>query len=706
MIYEKDFWGRKLKIETNVLASQALSSALVSFGDTMVLGTVAMSNNEVETDFFPLSVDYEERYYASGKIKGSRFVRREGRPSEEAVLLSRMVDRAIRPYFPKNFKREVQIVLTVLAFDGENDPDFPALIAASTALLISEIPWQGPVAGIRIAKRGKENFLFLPTYNQREKALLDFFISGIKDVNGEILFNMIDGNADEVEEEVVIEAFLNSKEKIKQLIEFQEEIYKKEKVEKIKLDLDFGDYQNFYKEYKEKIKENLLLFTKKGEKVKKEFGNFQQKVLEESEMGSYLLNCFIEKVIHDMALYDNLRCDGRKMNEIREIKTAVGILPRAHGSGLFSRGLTCILSTLTLGAPGDELLIEGMETEGKKRFLHHYNFPPFSVGEVGRIGYPSRREIGHGALAEKAIRPLLPSKEDFPYTIRIVSEALSSNGSTSMASVCASSLALFDAGVKIKRPAAGISCGLMIEEELEEILGAKENLKPIKDRSYKILTDIQGPEDAFGDMDFKVAGTEKGITAVQMDIKIRGLTEEILKESFQRAKEARKLILEEMLKTIPVPREKLSPYAPCILTIKIPPDKIREVIGPGGKVINAIIEETETAIDFEEDGMVFVTADSEEKAKKAVEWIKNITREFKVGERFKGKITRILDFGLVIELIPNQEGLLHISAIPKKFKLKPLEKTFRLGQIIPVEIKEITKEGKIRLGMVFKKLSF
>ncbi len=401
-----------------------------------------------------------------------------------------------------------------------------------------------------------------------------------------------------------------------------------------------------------------------------------------------------------MALYENLRCDGRKMDEIREIKASAGILPRTHGSGLFSRGLTCILSTLTLGAPGDELLVEGMETEGRKRFLHHYNFPPFSVGETGRIGPPSRREIGHGALAEKALKPLIPPREEFPYTIRIVSEALSSNGSTSMASVCASSLALFDAGVKIKRAAAGISCGLMIEETLEEILGIEKNSKLISERKYKILTDIQGPEDAFGDMDFKVAGTTEGITAVQMDIKVRGLTDVILKEAFLRAKEAREKILKKMLEAFPAPREKLSPHAPCILTIKIPPEKIREVIGPGGRVINAIIEETETSIDFEEDGMVFVTADSEDKARKAVEWIKNITREFKVGERFNGKVTRILDFGLVIELLPNQEGLLHISSIPQRIKRNQLDKVFKLGQIIPVEITEITKDGKIRLGMI------
>jgi len=701
MIYETEFLGRKLKIETNCLASQASASALVSFGDTVVLGTATISDKEVEVDFFPLTVDYEERYYASGKIKGSRFIRREGKPSEEAILLSRMVDRAIRPYFPKNLRREVQIVLTALAFDGENDPDFPALLAASLALSISEIPWKGPVGGVRVGKLINGDFIFSPTYKERENSVLDFFVSGIEDIDGEILFNMVDGSANEAKEELVVEGFIRAKEKIKFLIDFQKDIVQKEGKEKIEIEKEIEDYKNFYKEYKERIKENLLLFSKKGERVKKEFASFQEKILEESEMSRFLLDSLIEKVIHDMALEENLRCDGRKMDEIREIKTAVGVLPRTHGSAIFSRGLTTILSILTLGAPGDELLIEGMETEGRKRFLHHYNFPSFSVGEVGRIGPPSRREIGHGALAEKALKPLIPPREEFPYTIRIVSEALSSNGSTSMASVCASSLALFDAGVKIKRAAAGISCGLMIEETLEEILGLESNQKPISQRKYQVLTDIQGPEDAYGDMDFKVAGTEEGITAIQVDIKIRGLTEKILREALQRAKEAREIILRKMAETLPAPRKKLSPYAPVILTIKINPDKIREVIGPGGKVINAIIEETETSIDFEEDGMVFVTADSEEKAKKAIDWIRNITREFKVGERFNGKVTSILNFGLVIELIPNQTGLLHISSIPRKMKTKPLDKVFKLGEIIPVKIKEITSDGKIRLEMVF-----
>lgn len=697
MIYEKEFLGRPLKIETNFLASQASGSALVSFGKTVVLGTATMSSEEIEADFFPLTVDYEERFYASGKIKGSRFMRREGRPSEEAILLARMVDRAIRPYFPKNFRRQVQVVLTVFAFDEENDPDFPALLAASTALAISDIPWQGPVSALRVAKtEDKKENIFAPTYEEREKAVLDFFIAGIEDINGETLFNMIDGESEEVSEEDILSSFLGSKEKIKELIEFQKDIIQKEGKEKLNFSSEIENIEELYKKYKAKIKENLLLPSKEGEDKKKKSYLLQQKIMEEAEIDNCAIEALAERVLHEMAINENLRPDGRKMDEIREIKTDAGMLPRNHGTGLFCRGLTHVLSILTLGAPGDELLLEGMEIEGKKRFLHHYNFPPFSVGETGRIGSPGRREIGHGALAEKALRPVLPTPEEFPYTIRIVSEALSSNGSTSMASACAASLAFFDAGVKIKRAVAGISCGLMIEDSLLEIFEPKANPKPIKDRRYKILTDIQGPEDSMGDMDFKVAGTEKGITAVQLDIKVRGLTMDILEEGFERAKKARGEILQKMAKTLPSPREELSPFAPCIETVKINPDKIREVIGPGGKVINAIIEETEASIDIEEDGVVFVTADKKEKVQKAVDRIKSIAREFKIGEKFEGEVKNIMDFGIFIELASNQDGLLHVSAIPGK--LKPIDKNFKIGQIVPVEIKGIDSQGKISLN--------
>jgi polyribonucleotide nucleotidyltransferase len=696
MKYETEFLGRPLKIETNSYASQASGSVLVSFGNTAVLGTATMSDNEIDADFFPLSVDYEERFYASGKIRGSRFVRREGRPSEEAVLVGRMIDRAIRPYFPKDFRREIQVVLTVFSFDEENDPDFPALIAASAALSISNIPWDGPIAALRIAKNIGSDEILAPVYAQRQTADLDLFVSGIEDLNGEILFNMIDGEAQEVSEEEVLSSFESTKESIKKLIQFQNDIKKKEGKEKIPLEKNIDEIKNIYKKYYSTIKDNLLCYSEDLEKKKK--GKLSQKeLLEKLEVDPLLFDHVAEEVLHNMALEEGLRCDGRKLDEVRKLNSEVAKIPKAHGSGLFARGLTHVLSILTLGAPGDELLLEGMEIVGKKRFLHHYNFPAYSVGEVRRMGSPGRREIGHGALAEKALRPVIPTSDEFPYTIRIVSEVLSSNGSTSMAATCASSLALFDGGVKVKRAVAGISCGLVMEDSLTGILDTHKS-KPISERNYKLLTDIQGPEDSLGDMDFKVAGTEKGITAIQLDIKVRGLTMAILKEGLERAKVAREQILKNMESAISSPRSELSPSAPCILSIKINPEKIREVIGPGGKVINSIIDETETSIDIEEDGSVFVTADCSEKAQKAVDWIKNIAREFVAGEHFDGKIRRIMNFGLFIELVPNQDGLLHVSGIPMKMKKKPLEQSFKIGQIVPVKIKGIDQDGKVDLS--------
>lgn len=697
MIYKSEFLGRPLKIETNSLASQAGGSAMVSFGKTVVLGTATMSSKDTEACFLPLSVDYEERFYAAGKIKGSRFVRREGRPSEEATLVARMIDRTIRPYFPQNLRREVQVVLTVFAFDQENDPDFPALLAASLALSISNIPWKGPVGGLRVVKNQKTNGTILcPTYQEREEANLDIFLSGIEDIDGEIVFNMIDGGAQEVGEEEIITCFESAVDSIKKVILLQKDIEKKENKGKLILEENSADIEKLFKKYYKEIKEKILFTKKEG---KGDVSLIVDELKEKMEVDDFVFESIEEKVLHKMVLGEGIRSDGRGMENIRELKAEVGILPQTHGSGLFFRGLTHILSTLTLGGPGDELLLEGMEIAGKKRFLHHYNFPPYSAGEVRRLGSPGRREIGHGLLAEKALRPIIPEPEEFPYTIRIVSEVLSSNGSSSMASVCASSLALFDAGVKVKGGVSGISCGLIIEDSPE---------KKISERNYKLLTDIQGPEDSLGDMDFKVAGTEKGITAIQLDVKVRGLSFDILKEGFSRAKKAREEILKTMEKTIASPRSQLSPFAPQILTIKINPEKIREVIGPGGKMINSIIEETEaTSIDIEEDGLVFVTASDKEKAQKAIERIENITRELKAGETFDGKVTRIADFGLIVDLIPNQDGLLHISEISSERRrieqpAKILNDFFKIGQIIPVKIKSINDDGRINLTLLKK----
>ncbi len=695
MLYQTKFAGRELKIETNSFASQASGCALVSFGKTVVLGTATMGGKDIEADFLPLTVDYEERFYAAGRIIGSRYVRREGRPSEEAILLARMIDRTIRPYFPSNLRREVQVVLTVFAFDEENDPEFPSLIAASVALSISNIPWNGPVAGARVAYLTETKELILnPTYEQRDKAKLDLFIAGIGDQTDDVLFNMLDGQAKEALEEETLQAIQFSKDHLKNLFSFQKEIQNKEGKPKIIVPInDKKNLEDLSKKYYNKIKE--ILFSRKEDNKSK--AAMIEEFKTETGIDSSTFEMLEEKIFHQVVLKEGIRPDGRGFDEIRKISCQAGIIPQTHGSGLFCRGLTHVLSIVTLGGPGEELLVEGMEIVGKKRFLHHYNFPPYSSGEVRRMSSPGRREIGHGALAEKALRPMVPDVEKFPYTIRIVSEVLSSNGSTSMASVCASSLALFDAGVPMKKAVAGISCGLIMDGE--------DETKLISQRDYKLLTDIQGPEDHFGDMDFKVAGTSDGITAIQLDIKVKGLTLEILKQGLEKAKEARNKILAKMNEAISLPRKELSPLAPKILTIKIDPEKIGDVIGSGGKIINEIISETDTSIEIKEDGLVFVTAKDKEKAQKAIDRIYNITREIKVGEVFQGKVKKVMDFGIFIELLPKREGLLHISEISsfRRQTKKDLMQKFKVGDIVSVKVRNIDEGGKVSLVLFPKK---
>lgn len=695
MLYQTKFAGRELKIETNSFASQASGCALVSFGKTVVLGTATMGGKDIEADFLPLTVDYEERFYAAGRIIGSRYVRREGRPSEEAILLARMIDRTIRPYFPSNLRREVQVVLTVFAFDEENDPEFPSLIAASVALSISNIPWNGPVAGVRVAYLTETKELVLnPTYEQRDKAKLDLFIAGIGDETDDVLFNMLDGQAKEALEEETLQAIQFSKDHLKNLFSFQKEIQNKEGKPKIIVPInDKKNLEDLSKKYYNKVKE--ILFSRKEDNKSK--AAMIEEFKTETGIDSSTFEMLEEKIFHQVVLKEGIRPDGRGFDEIRKISCQAGIIPQTHGSGLFCRGLTHVLSIVTLGGPGEELLVEGMEIVGKKRFLHHYNFPPYSSGEVRRMSSPGRREIGHGALAEKALRPMVPDVEKFPYTIRIVSEVLSSNGSTSMASVCASSLALFDAGVPMKKAVAGISCGLIMDGE--------DETKLISQRDYKLLTDIQGPEDHFGDMDFKVAGTSDGITAIQLDIKVKGLTLEILKQGLEKAKEARNKILAKMNEAISLPRKELSPLAPKILTIKIDPEKIGDVIGSGGKIINEIISETDTSIEIKEDGLVFVTAKDKEKAQKAIDRIYNITREIKVGEVFQGKVKKVMDFGIFIELLPKREGLLHISEISsfRRQTKKDLMQKFKVGDIVSVKVRNIDEGGKVSLVLFPKK---
>ncbi len=694
--------GKELKVEVRNLAELASGSVWVQYGETLVLATAVMAESEREgIDFFPLTVDYEERYYAAGKILGSRYIRRESRPSDEAILTSRFIDRAIRPRFPKNLKREVQVVVTCLSWDRENDPDIIGLIAASIALSISNIPWRGPVASLRVGQ-GEKGFILNPTYPEREKSNLDLAIAGIESplakflgnkTSDNILINMIETEGNEVEEEEILKALAFAKPYLKEVIDFQKEITNKVGKEKIEIEETPRDLE-LEKEIKDFLGDRLEKALYQPEKTGRmeEVNTLKEELLYFIEgkypgLGkqSYAKDFFekeIERLVHENIIKSGKRPDGRKLDEIRKLEMEVGLLPRTHGSGLFVRGQTKALSILTLGAPGDVKLLEGMETVGKKRFMHHYNFPPYSTGEVKPIRGPGRRDIGHGMLVEKALTPLVPSFDEFPYTIRVVTEILSSNGSTSMASTSSSSLALMDAGVPIKRPVAGIALGLMSDNQ----------------GNYKILTDIQGPEDHHGDMDFKIAGTKKGITAIQLDVKIDGIGEEIIKETLARGKKARTQILEEMAKVIDKPRPELSPYAPRILILQINPAKIREVIGPGGKVINEIIEECGVSIDIEDSGRIFVTAEKEEAAKKAVAWIKNITREVKVGEVFQGKVTRILDFGAFVEIFPGQEGLVHISQLAP-YHVKKVEDVVKVGDIIPVKVISIDEQGRINLSL-------
>ena len=689
--FKLEIGNRSLKVQIRNLAEQANADVLVRYGDTLVLATCVMSKYEKEKDFFPLTVDYEERFYAAGKIRGPRYIRRESRPSDEAICNSRLIDRVIRPRFPKDLKREVQVIITVLSWDGQNDPDIPALLAASLALLISDIPWSGPTATVRIGRlNGK--WILNPTHEERERGQLDLVLTGIEK-NGEILINMIEARAEVVGENLVLEAVEFAKKDFKKLIDFQKEIKKEIGKEKIPLEILSPDFQleKEIREFLGKKLEEALFRKEKADRLeevnilKDNLINFLEEKYPEKEKiksGQDFFEKEIERIIHEKIIKEGKRPDGRKLDEMREIYCEAGLLPRTHGSGLFCRGQTKALSILTLGAPGDQQILEGMEIVGKKRFMHHYNFPPYSTGEIKMMRGPGRREIGHGMLVERILLPLIPSFDQFPYTIRIVSEILSSNGSTSMASVSSSSLALMDAGVPIKAAAAGIALGLMIDEK----------------GNYKILTDIQGPEDHYGDMDLKVAGTRKGITAIQMDVKIEGITEKILKETLEQGKKTRLQILDTVEKILSQPRTQLSPFAPKILTIQINPEKIREVVGPGGKIINEIIAKCEVMIDIQPSGLIFVTSEKEESAKKAIAWIKNITREVKVGEIFQGKVKRILDFGAFVEILPGQEGLVHISQLAPE-RVERVEDIVRIGDIVQVKVISIDEQGRINLSV-------
>jgi polyribonucleotide nucleotidyltransferase len=682
--------GRILEVETGLLAGQANGAVTVRYGDTVVLATAVMSKAASRiSGYFPLMVDFEERYYAAGKIKGSRFIKREGRPSDDAILSGRAVDRTIRPLFNHRMRNDVQVVLTVLSYDGENDPDIISIIAASAALSISNIPWAGPVAAVRVGKVNGE-LILNPVNGETAEGSLDLILSGTKDK-----INMIECGSKEVTESDMMQAFAFGQEAIKKIAEFISEIQKEIGKPKSQPALVKGE-----PEFESKIKEMLIseglaealydkdnkVIEEKNELIREKIENYIKESHPENfeklkEVAEIIFEEVSDEIVHENILTKEQRPDGRKLDEIRNIECKVGVLPRTHGTGLFTRGETQALTVTTLGSPGDQQIIDTMEVDMKKRYIHHYNFPPFSVGEVKPMRGPGRREIGHGALAEKALIPVLPSKEEFPYTILLVSEILSSNGSSSMASTCGSTLSLMDAGVPIKKPVSGIAMGIIVG----------------KDGNFKTLTDIQGLEDHYGDMDFKVAGTEAGITAMQMDVKVDGVTLDMLKAVLEQSQKNRMEILEKISSTISSPRKEMSQYAPRIIVMKINPEKIRNVIGTGGKIINEIIDETGVQIDIEDDGSIFITSPDESSAEKAKQWIDNLTHEVKSGEIFNAKITRIMNFGAFAEILPGQEGLIHVSEIADR-RIDRVEDVLKIGDIIPVKVKEIDAQGRINLS--------
>ncbi|MEK7103799.1 MAG: polyribonucleotide nucleotidyltransferase [Patescibacteria group bacterium] len=689
-MFEFQLGDRKLEVKIGGLAEQASGCCLIRYGDTSILCTSQMGKSNPGMGFFPLTCDYEERFYAAGKILGSRFMRREGRPSTEAVLTSRLIDRAVRPLFPKELINEVQVIATCLSWDAENDPSTLGLLGASLVLGMSQIPWNGPVAVVRIGHL-EDKFILNPTYEQRERGDLDLVLASIEK-NGEILINMIESGSCEISEETFLKAYDFAKPFLKDILEFQKNVLKEIAIPKaiiVKAELDNLAVEKVKNYLADKLEKALYETDKQKRSFALEilqeqmFLDLAGEIGESSkELAKILFEEQIEKIFKENILKNEKRPDGRKLDEVRPITCEIDILPRTHGSSIFARGETKILSILTLGSHGDELMMDNMEVSGKKRFLHHYNFPPYSVGEVKRLTGPGRREIGHGMLAEKALLPLIPSSEDFPYTIRLVSEAISSNGSTSMASVCASTLSLMQAGVPIKAPVAGISIGLVMGKSLNE---------------YKLLTDIQGPEDHYGEMDFKVAGTLSGITAIQMDVKTDGITREIFVEALKKAKTAREYILSKITETIAAPNKSLSPYAPKVKIIQINPDKIGMVIGTGGKIINEIIDTCEVAIDIDDDGKVFVTGQTETAMEKAIAWIKEITHEFEIGETFTGKVKRIFNFGAMVEISPKQDGLVHISELAP-FRVNSVDDVVKIGDVIPVKIIKIDEQGRVDLS--------
>lgn len=682
--FKREFAGKELKIDIGKVAWQATGAALVQYGETTVLVTVVASEDKKEdVDFFPLTVEYVERLYAAGKIPGG-FFKREGKPTEPEILFARLIDRPLRPLFAKDFRNEVQVIVTVLSYDHENSTDIPSIIGASCAIMLAGLPFKGPIGAVRIGWDGNEWYIN-PPVTLSNSLLLDLVVAGTKDA---VL--MIEGDGKEVPEDIFLEGIIKAHSAMLDVINFQEEILSQ-------INPAPFNYDPFVVD--ERLKRDVLdyvtvdqirdaIFTPSKSERQKALEDLKKKVIEHfkpiygeiTAQVDEIINQEAKKILSQVVLEEKRRVDGRKLNEIRPVSCEVGVLKRVHGSALFQRGETQVLSVVTLGA-GEEQIIESVIESEPKRYIHHYNFPPFSVGEAKPLRGPKRREIGHGALAERALLPLIPKEEEFPYTIRVVSEVLSSNGSTSMASVCGSSLSLMDAGVPIKTHVAGVAMGLIKE-------GGR----------FEVLTDIQGLEDALGGMDFKIAGTRNGITAVQLDIKVDGLSYEIIERTLKQAKEARYQILDIMEKTIPQPRPEISPYAPRIMVLEINPSKIGDLIGPSGKNIKKIIEETHTTINIKPEGLVYISAPDQESAEKAAQMVQDYTRDIKEGDIFLGKVIRVTDYGAFVEILPGKIGLLHIS----KYKTTGTGKNqtreeINLGDEILIKVDLIDSSGRISL---------
>ena len=681
--FEMELGGRKLVIENGKMAKQANGAVLVRYGDTVVLVTATASAEPRQgVDFFPLTVDYEEKMYAAGKIPGG-FIKREGRPSNDAIPCARLIDRPIRPLFPKGFRNDVQIVATVMSVEQDNAPELAAMIGASAALSVSDIPFMGPIAGVRVG-RVDDAFVINPTEEQRKVSTLNLTVAGSHDA-----VMMVEAGANELPEEVILDAILFGHQEIQRIVEFQNDIQKECGKEKREVKL-FTVPEELKQGIRDYAMARLDEATRNPDKLDRDshIADINADVMEHfltdyPEMDKEIamaLHDLEKEIVRHMITHEKIRPDGREVEEVRPVTCEVGLLPRTHGSGLFTRGQTQVMTVTTLGSLGDEQIIDGLGPETTKHYIHHYNFPGYSVGEAKPVRSPGRREIGHGALAERALIPVIPSIEDFPYTIRLVSEILESNGSSSMGSVCGSTLSLMNAGVPIRRPVSGVAMGLVKEGD-----------------KYTILTDIQGMEDALGDMDFKVAGTSEGVTAIQMDIKVAGISREILAAALQQANRGRAFILGKMLECIDKPADDLSPYAPRVETIKIKTDKIREVIGTGGKVVKKIIDENGVQIDIHEDGNIFISSVDADGMRRARQMIENIVREIEAGEIFTGKVTRLMKFGAFVELLPGKEGLCHISQLANH-RVEQVEDVVQVGDQLQVKVIEIDDKGRINLS--------